>query len=251
MEHERYTELVLGDSDEGEDSSGEKLRLVLFLKEEKLRAHAVKHMTDTAEERTTWKSLGEAERRIVSRTIAALQDLACPHFTLGTAAVPCEAGRQACRLYDACTPLTEELCELYRAAIHQFIREGARVPRMARFLSDRDHNLNLTLMPDRPVVVKASQMEEDVYNVTTCYGGQDVSFARMRDMQVEMIKNEARGRNITLYTDFAWGFEKREREKEAAQQTRKDKTAAARKPAARFRGGGQSWRKYLDDDEEE
>jgi hypothetical protein len=251
FEHIRYKEIPLGSREGSVDLSTGALKLIFFNKDEKLRSHAVKHLTNLAEAQTTWKSLSNDQEKVVARTIKDLQVLGCPHIALKTLIPPCDRGDYRCKLYDLCTPKVKELEEIYLAAVRGFVEDAAQAPRLAEYFSDRDGEYAITLMPERPVVIKAALLDKQAYNLVTCYGGVDISFAQMRDAQLAMIRNEARKKNITLHEEAAWGIEQgpaddfagqaHAGEKATENQKAKDKTRRAR-----FRGGAQSWRRYLD-----
>ncbi|MDI6797551.1 MAG: hypothetical protein QMD09_11425 [Desulfatibacillaceae bacterium] len=255
FEHIRYKEIPLGSGEASVEDGPNALKLIFFNKDEKLRSHAVKHLTNLAEAQTTWKSLSSDQEKVVARTIKDLQVLGCPHIALKTLIPPCDRGDYRCKLYDLCTPKVKELEEIYLAAVRGFVEDAAKAPRLAEYFSDRDLDYSITLMPERPVAIKATLLDNQAYNLVTCYGGVDMSFVQMRDAQLAMIRNEARKKNITLHEEAAWGigqgpaddFQKQAPagESAAGEQTGKTKTRRAR-----FRGGAQSWRRYLDSADE-
>ncbi len=252
-DHHRRISVPLGRPDPSDPLREETFELVLFYKDEKLRSHAVKHLTNLRESETTWKILSPDERGIVTGAILKLQELGCPYFSAAASVPPCEYGVSSCRLYPACSRITGDLEAVYLRALTGFVMESVKVPRYARFFSDRDGNTALAFMPNRPVVVKASLMEENIYNILTCYGAVGMSFAEMRDQQVEMIRNEARGRTITLCDERTWGVEAQSedepREGGTGERDAAAKSAKRKSKAGRFRGGGAHWRRFLDESE--
>jgi hypothetical protein len=255
FEHIRYKEIPLGSREAPAGSRPGALKLIFFNKDEKLRSHAVKHLTNLSEAQTTWESLSGDQEQVVARTIKDLQVLGCPHIALKTLIPPCDRGDYRCKLYELCTPTVKELEEIYLAAVRAFVEDAAKAPRCAEYFSDRDGEYALTLMPERPVAIKATLLDKQAYNLVTCYGGVDMSFAQMRDAQLAMIRNEARKKNITLHEEIAWGlgegqstdFQGQAQEKERAAGKMQGKAKARH---ARFRGGAQSWRRYLDSADE-
>ena len=251
--HRRRLSVPLVPGDNARPDTAEKIEIILFYKDEKLKSHAVKHLTNMGESETTWKGLSSDERAVITRTIGQLQDLGCPHFLIPTTVPPCEYGVSSCRHYPRCAEVTAELEEIYLRAVSQVIFESVQKPRWASFFSDRDGNASLVFMPDRPVVAKASLLEENVYNLLTCYGAVGQSFQEMRDLQMEMIRNEARGRSINLHDENTWGLmdddPTDDEEQEAHEIDAAGKIARKKSRAGRFRGGGAHWRRFLDEHE--
>jgi len=237
----------------GEDcaQTKETIDIILFYKDEKLKSHAVKHLTNLGELETTWKSLSAEDRGVITRTIGRLQDLGCPHFLVPTSVPPCEYGVSSCRHYPRCAGVTADLEEIYLEAVSGVILEAAKIPRWANFFSDRDGNPSLAFMPDRPVIAKASLLEGSIYNILTCYGSVGQGFQEMRDTQVEMIKNEARGRNISFHDENTWGLLDEDPtdvdNEESVEMDAASKNQKRKSKAGRFRGGGAHWRRFLDE----
>lgn len=249
--HRRRLSVPLGRGDEYRDQTEEKIEIILFYKDEKLKSHAVKHLTNLGELETTWKSLSAEDRGVITRTIGRLQDLGCPHFLVPTAVPPCEYGVSSCRHYPRCAGVTADLEEIYIRAVSGVILEGVKIPRWASFFSDRDGNPSLVFMPDRAVIAKASLLEGRTYNILTCYGSAGQGFQEMRETQVEMIRNEARGRNITFHDENTWGIKDEDPNdgdnQETAEMEAVSKGQKRKSKAGRFRGGGAHWRRFLDE----
>ncbi|MBU2490738.1 MAG: hypothetical protein KKA60_15225 [Proteobacteria bacterium] len=247
-DHERYREIELhGAGPAGTQARGDRLLVVLFRKQEKLRSHAVKHFTNLTETDTTWKALGGEVHTMVTQAIRELQDLGCPYFSQGLATPPCQGSTSRCRLFLSCGRIVAKMEDKYLELVENFLKESGQAPRYSYFFSDHEAAEIFCAMPDRPVVVKAVAWREGIYNLSTCYAGSGVSFTEMRDIQLDKIKNEARSRNIQLCSDVAWGVDQASEplapEGEAAAEAKKP-GRPDRKP---YKGGAQTWRKYLDD----
>ncbi|MBW1990497.1 MAG: hypothetical protein JRI97_13280, partial [Deltaproteobacteria bacterium] len=122
-------------------------------------------------------------------------------------------------------------------------------PRYAYFFSDRENADIFCAMPDRPMVIKAVEWEDGVYNLSTCYAGSGLSFTEMRELQLEKIKAEARSRNIELCSDLAWGVARGGTEPPEDEAEKPSRPAKAKKRP--YRGGARHWRSYLEDWEAE
>lgn len=251
--HRRRIIVPLGSSDPRDPLREETFELILFYKDEKLKSHAVKHLTNLGESETAWKSLSFEERAIVTDTIRRLQDLGCPHFSVPTSVPPCEYGVSSCRFYPRCGEITAELEQVYLRAVTEVITQSIERPRWASFFSDRDGNPSLVFMGDRPVVAKASLMEDNVYNIITCYSSVGQGFQEMRDLQLEMIKNEARGHTIIYHDEAAWGLAGDETDEDIEQENGENdpvgKSHKRKNKSGRYRGGGAHWRRFLNERE--
>ena len=255
--HPRYREIPLADPS-GEDKDKSRLKIILFKRDEKLRSHALKHFANLAESGAVRDGNVELDQSLVVKCIAGLKELGCPYYVLGTQFPLCERGRGQCRLFNPCSKIVEKLENAYLEVVARFIRDGGEVPRYAYFFSDREGNQVFCTMPDRPVVLKAFALADGTYNLVTCYSGPDISFQELRDLEIEKMRNEARSRNISLYSDEEWGFETlgntlgREDSRKMEEQEWDESGKTARKHKQRYyRSGAGSWRRYLDDCDDE
>ncbi len=250
--HPRYREFSLaglpGHADQG------KLKIILFKRDEKLRSHALKHFANLAESEPSSLAMGGADLAMVIDCIARLKKLECPYYVLGTQFPPCERGRGQCRHFYPCGEITSDLEDAYLNVVAELIEKGGEVPRYAYFFSDRESNDIFCTMPDRPVVIKAFKLPDGVFNLVTCYSGPDIPFMELRDLEVEKMRNEARSRNISLYSSFKWGFDseeevpEQEMEQDAHDREELESRQKTRKRQRRYsRGGGGNWRKYLEE----
>ncbi|MFP4474336.1 MAG: hypothetical protein ACLFOY_02185 [Desulfatibacillaceae bacterium] len=247
MTHERFREIPLAQA-VPDRSSGSRdcLRIVLFWKDEKLRSHAVKHVTNFSETANAGAqtSLNESE---ITICVSRLQELGCPYFVEHAFEPPCEGPAGRCGLYESCTPHVRDLEQAYLDMVSDALREGGAAPRYAMFYSDWDENDMFCLMPDRPMVVKAAMLEGGDYNLMTCYADAGLSFSEMRNMQLEKIRNEARRRNLNLCSREGWGVVSEDQDARASRDDN-GKMKKRLKPYKRESGG---WRRYLDGLEEE
>jgi hypothetical protein len=221
----------------GKDEAGDTLRVILFQKDEKLRAHALKHIAG-------FDAPARGRNTALEAAVSALQEAGCPYFKGGALDPPCETARGRCPLWDKCSPHARALEDAYLEVVKSALKEGGLAPRYARFYSDWDKNALFCLMPRRPMVVKASRLEGGDYNLMTCYADPSMSFTEMRDMQLERIRAEARRKNIDLCSREGWGLVP-EGDLRVFDETPKTSRKNAKKPRIYRRESG-SWRRYLE-----
>ena len=250
QEHARYYEINLDGASEAMDQQSQgPLKIVLFRRAAKLRSHAVKHLTNLSQYETTWKRMGSVDMELVRRCISDLEKAGCPYFLFHPENPPCDDGREGCRLFDRCPRSVRDLEAAYCNALVQCLMEGGSVPRYAYYYCDNEQAHMFCLMPEAPLVLKASLLpDEEIYNLMTCYGSEGISFTEMRDIQVEKIRNEARAKNTDLCSLSGWGLEEaRTFQAREHAKGRKQKGRKSRQEKKFHKRGGGDWKKYLDD----
>ncbi|MBI9074701.1 MAG: hypothetical protein JEZ02_04745 [Desulfatibacillum sp.] len=248
QDHPRYYEIGL-EAGSGATSLHEDgpLKIVLFRRAAKLRSHAVKHLTNLSQYENTWKRMGCVDMSLIRRCISDLETAGCPYFQFNPENPPCDDGRAGCRLFERCPSSVKELEKAYCQTLVQCLSEGGHVPRYAYYFCDNEQAHMFCIMPDAPLVLKASLLpDEEIYNLMTCYGSEGMSFTEMRDIQVEKIRNEARTKNTDMCSLAGWGLEEA-RACQARQHTegRNEKGRKSRRPQKYHKRGGGDWRKYL------
>ncbi|ACL05498.1 hypothetical protein [Desulfatibacillum aliphaticivorans] len=228
------------------------LRIVLFRRAAKLRSHAVKHLTNLTQYETTWKRISGVDIELIRRCIADLEKAGCPFFKFSPENPPCDDGREGCRLFDRCPASVKQLEQAYCNALVQCLMEGGQVPRYAYYYCDNEQAHMFCLMPDAPLVLKASLLPEETetYNLMTCYGSEGVSFTEMRDIQVEKIRNEARAKNTDLCSLAGWGLEQARSDQAREHAKGRESAKKKRRLKKRHKRGGGNWKQYLNEYED-
>jgi len=245
-DHPRYQEVDVASGCGRCPQSGSSLKIIVFMQDAELRSHAVKHLLDLGELETVWRGVMTLDEASAVGCIGQLQRLGCPGFALGLSRPPCKG----CRLYGPCGAATADIEDDYLRAIRFILEEGGRIPRFACYWSDHDGYEVFVLMPDRPVVVKASLVLEGCLNVMTCYGAAGDSFTEMRRQQVDkMMSQTRRKKNIVFCREEAWGIAPA---KPAEDGEQGEKKPCGRKPKKKERKSRKTpWRQYLNQLDEE
>jgi len=183
------------------------ISVIIFLKDWKLRSHAIKHFTNMMELDEYSKITRYNIEDIVAR-VDSLREIGCPFFRYNAYMPPCRRNGQLCHLWDKCTKFTERIEKLYLDIIEYVIEEAGKIPRYALY-NARDHVNYCCMIPNLRLVAKLSWIPEyKVYNVMTCYQpitGIKASWNEIRDYAVRRIKKEA-GRSVTWCAPDTWGF---------------------------------------------
>lgn len=181
----------------------EVLKITLFHQYAKLRSHAVKHLANKKE--PYWTEKLEADTEIIDRSIADLQNIACPYFTAILPEPPCKG----CALSQKCNVCTAKLENEYLRIIRNVLEEGCAKPRYSCFHSKKMNNSLFLTMPDKPVITKSALLDNDdaVYNLMTVYtANAGITFSEMLKKQREKIANEAKTNSIHWCNPVQWGF---------------------------------------------
>ncbi len=253
QDHARYYEIGLKSDPQAPTHRQEgPLKIVLFRRAAKLRSHAVKHLTNLSQFQGTWKRMASLDITLIRNCITDLEEAGCPYFQFSPENPPCDDGRAGCHLFERCPRSIRDLEKAYLQALVECLSEGGEVPRYAYYFSDNDQAHIFCLMPDAPLVLKASLLPgDDIFNLMTCYGGEGINFTEMRDLQVDKIRNEARSKNTDLCSLTGWGLEDVSRtQAKNNRQPRKGKRSQSGRPKKFHKKGGGDWRKYLDEYDE-
>lgn len=243
-EHSRYRELPVLETRYGcLDSSDGMLKIIVYTHDAELRSHAVKHLLNLDEQDNVWSGLMGRNADAVADHLAALEKIGCPSMTLGIHRPPCRTGNRICLRYHACTSVVSTLETRYLEIIQMVMEESTAIPRVAWFHTTEYGYDAVAMMPDRPIVAKASAVGDQVMNLMTCYAATDLSFSRMRSQQVEMIRNEARNNKPVFCTPETWGLNPAPGPK----RKKKKPSSKVRYRKEKYR----SWRTHLDDLAEE
>ena len=241
-EHSRYREILLNNSI-GPDctkAGDNALKIVLFHRDEKLRSHAVKHFTNTSEMEEIWKKVFSLNISVVLKSISDLQDIGCPYFSRGFSSPPCiKKGGIKCSLFEKCSEFTSDIENEYLCAIDKILKEGVNIPRYAFFSSTyTDPHDRLCLIPNTKIVLKASLLKNNIYNLSTCYGKTGIKYKEMLYRETKKITDEAFSKNISWYSEKNWGLTSSSDKKHKKRKNR------VKNPYKRCSGGG--WQQYLD-----
>lgn len=225
----------------------ERLKVIMFNKNERLRSHAVKHLMN-ATERDDWEAiLGFSISELVLKSHSMLKDLGCPFFTLETYTPPCERGKSMCRTYEKCEVMIEKLETIYLEAVEKVIDFAAKRPRHARYRNKDDHFINV-MLADIPLVAKLTRLEsEDTCNVMTCYRPVQGGFATPKEAREQVrrrILHEKKGQ-VDWATPQTWGLAESDDEGFSEEKQKKRKKPKTERIPYRA-GGASNWRRYLE-----
>lgn len=236
--HPRYREIQMtSDHIQCPPGTPGQLSIILFSQDAEFRSHAVKHLLNLQELETVWKGLLAVGDEEITRCISDLQHLGCPSMAMGLSRPPCKG----CRIYYQCTEWVAPIEKEYLRIVQDIITDGGRIPRYACFYSDAEGYSVFCVMPDRPVILKASVIDNRYLNLMTCYGGANLSFSEMRHLQVDKIMNEARRKNIIFRNEATWGIES------PVESSGDRKPGKSKKKRKKRKARNVPWRKYLDD----
>ena len=227
--HPRYREIQIGNiGGDSSDQSSLTLGIILFIDSKKLRSHAVKHLTDEKEFAKTWSQIEYVDKELILRSRALLEKIECPHYALGIESPKCHG----CPKYNLCTEFISDLENEYINLTWKVIKEGSDIPRYAGYSSRKKNNAVFVLMPNRPVVVYASLLEDNSFNLMTCYSDARRNYIEMRDYLAEKVRRRARKNSIMWCEESTWGIGEI------------FPSENIKRPFCR--GGSTSWRQYLD-----
>ncbi|RLC03189.1 MAG: hypothetical protein DRI57_29365 [Deltaproteobacteria bacterium] len=243
----RYKEIPVQNCEPGcPHPDGEVLRIILFKKDQLLRSHAVKHFTNTGEEKS-WKGVMPFGSHLIIQLISDLENIECPFMERDWHDdPPCSN----CRRFTRCSEIMNEAEKAYLDIVEKILEEGASMPRYACFFSDEIREYVFCTVPDRKIVAKAA-LDGDIYNLMTCHS--PLGFKSVKEIcekQMEKILSEARSKNIVWCNLMNWKARtehadsaKKKRKKGKQSKKRSSKKKAHGKHHSK--GGGSSFRKYL------
>ena len=248
MNHSRYLEIGIKPCIHYKSERLESLlKIVLFKNDKNLRSHTIKHFANLLEFEKIWrryvpKGINE---NVITSSASAIKDIGCPYFNLSLNTPPCHH----CTIFDLCNEHIKELESLYLSCLEKVLQEGGNIPRYAHFLSKRHDNEMIYLMPESAVIAIASILKNDIYNLSTCYVKPNTRLNEMRDREIQKIKDEASLNTIAWCNELGWGIQSFIDKIDLPERVNK-KTNKKRQKAKPFRGGGQTWRQYLDEPED-
>jgi|GEM_PF-4188872 len=168
--HPRYREYHIRSfcPSSGCPQTGSKFKIILYIKDQELRSHAIKHLADT-NQIEVWEKLTTAFNNkigVIINNIQAIKDIGCPYFaTINEDDPPC----LTCQLYKKCSPHAQEIEELYISMIDATLSKGVKIPRYACYVTHKQLKY-FTTIPDIRVVAHACyEPTRQVYNLMTCY----------------------------------------------------------------------------------
>lgn len=232
VSHARYRRIPVQVCHQGcPHKQGNDLKIIIFKNDRKLRSHAVKHFLNLTEE---WKG------KNLSDQIAALENLGCPFFESGC--TPDRPPCNKCSLFGRCTQEISKVEAMYIEALERMLHESGDIPRYACFHSRTENNPVFRSVPEQKFTVKASLLNGDVYNLSTCYHITGISnMKELCDSEVRDIRGEAHPGAIMWCDELSWGLSK-----EAGHEKKKKRSRKPIKKVRRHRGGGKSFRKLLE-----
>lgn len=240
-QHERYREIVVQQCNPYCPQTGVgKLLIIVYLKDDKFRSHAVSHLANLLELEYSWRKwLSPTQNKIVLQTISDLGKLNCPFLILRLAKPPCST----CQSYQICTGVVADLEKAYLGIIEEVLQEGGNLPRYACFILKEKNVPVYYTMPTDSIVVKAA-LSGAYYNVMTCYCKAGISVPEFYDRQSKKIREEANDvRNIIWCNESNWGLTR------TSIITPSQSTLPARQkgPKQRYSRRSGGFRQYLDD----
>ncbi len=229
--HKRYKEfsLKVGDDKKTESHSTIDIGIIFFVNDYKLRSHAVKHLTNSIDFENIWKNVLSKDIRFISNIISALKAIDCPFFELNYETPPCHK----CHSYKDCTRYVSSLETEYLEGINQFIIQTGILPRYAVYNSNNRKMEILSVLSDSRVVLKACQIEGNIFNLMTCYAKNGLSFFHILRKEVSKIESEADNKNILWCNSSNWAIGLNIEDKKKSKNPYR-------------RAGGDNWKQYLE-----
>jgi hypothetical protein len=238
--HKRYHEFSLSSCfDPFLKDETSTLNIILFMDDRKLRNHAVKHLTNPGEFEAVWGKMVPLSNQAISENIEFAKSIGCLYFSLGAQSPPCNA----CRLFDRCTDIMRDVDDAYLKCAEQVIEQCCRIPRFAYFIAGTSDQSFVFALPDRPIVMKASQLDKKIFNLMTLYNRPDIAFTEFRENEIRKISYQAERNNISWCTEETWGMEIHSKETISPKKAKKGK----KKLKPYKKNCKQNWKEYLDE----
>lgn len=217
MGHKRFFSTSFKICCEDCPKDGTPLKIILFLRDEYLRSHTIRHFIIKEEEIKIWGKLSPSIGAEIDNCRKALYALGCPSLTKSMEVPPClikkEGGsirKERCRYYDRCTDFVKNLESEYLEIARKTIIRGGNIPLYACYTEkdkiEKDKKASsLCILSDQMVAAKAFYLNNDnIYNLATCYAPKPVShFQEVRDYTRRKIYKEALDKP-SLCTHEAW-----------------------------------------------
>ena len=185
--------------------NGPDLKIILYIKDKKLRSHAIKHFTDT-NEFPAWNKLSNISRQNARQIVTYcnyIKTIGCPYLrtSYDKSDPPCER----CTLYKQCSKYANFIEDKYIKIIEAAITQGIAIPRYACYILA--NNLQyFVVIPDTNVAVKACyDNTRQAYNLTTCYCNPYKQWPDFLNSQEKNIKKQAdRTKTVIWCTTEKW-----------------------------------------------
>jgi hypothetical protein len=232
--HPRFREYAL-DQCSAPEFRNEPLRLVLFKKEEKLRSHAVKHVTNS------YQNFGDQSK--IQETIQKLEALGCPFFSEFR---PDSPTCGSCRLFAPCGEIVPEIVDIYLNAVESTIEEARTLPRYVLFNSMDSNNRHIRFLSDQRFVAMAQKMSNtSEFNLFTCYQKSNFQLSQLIPHLRRKISEEFGNPAENIWCDHGnWN------PPEPSAADKPGKKRKKKKKPYKKKGGGGNFRHYLDDFDE-
>ena len=244
LDHTRYYEIPLtGCKAPCQNDNQQPLNIILFKDDRKLRSHTVKHFTNLVEFESAWKGMVSVSHEAIVERIEAVKNIGCLYYELGSTTPPCGA----CRQFDNCTELANDLESAYLECALSVLDQCSHIPRFAFFLSATDDNQLFIALPDRPIVMKASRLKDNIYNLMTLYSRTHISFSEMRDIEMRKIQKQADRKTLSWCTRETWDLFDIVQGTASIKKRVKKSKKNRKKFAPYKRAGQQNWKEYLND----
>lgn len=220
------------------DQETSALKIILFKSKYKLRSHAIKHFTNTLEFETIWKNYLPKNIGSLAKYITDLENIECPFFKSIYDTPPCHK----CRIFKHCTPYASGIENTYLAGIEDVIIEDGNLPRYTIFFSKKFKNETFSGLSNNRVILKASIIEKDIFNLTTCYVKIGKPLVEIMSNEVAKILAEADNQSIKWCNKSKWGI---------GISIDDQKKNIKKSPNSPYRrGSGGNWKQYLDETED-
>ncbi len=231
------------------EENADQTDIIIFINNYKLRAHAIGHFANT-EEMKHWAMLPDWDLNVFSTCINSLKDLGCPFFNLNMDRLPpCKDASFRCPVTVNCGEVVKPLEEAYSQAIQKIIDKTGSLPRYSRFIG-RQNRYFCWLFSNQGILIKM-EWSRDAYNVMTAYKprqGSNLPFKTILGHIIRRIGSEA-GAQLIWCDQTTWGLVQGDPENDPPQNENRKKQKASGRPVRFIRGGGQSWRQYLNEEQ--
>jgi hypothetical protein len=250
--HPRYQEIIFNCGNGNYHNQVKRtLKIVLFISNIKLRCHTVKHLMNPEEFEKTWKTIIPIDKELVYESIDNLKSIGCERDVHWKNTPPCEdcQSRNA-KKFKLClrTDFISELENHYIKANLQSIRKGGDIPRYVDYFSDLIENEMFVLMPDWPIVIKATLLEGGTYNLVTSYSDVErPDFVEMRNYEIIKIRTQARKKTIIWCDKNTWEIDSSTDNAGFSPKMKQKKTKKKKIRRPYNRGGSCNWKQYQDE----
>ena len=240
--HKRYHEFSLASCcAPSENENPPSLNIILFKDNRKLRNHAVKHFFNSSEFEAVWAKMTSFSHQTISKRIESVKNIGCLYYSMAAESPPCNA----CPFFSRCTDIMHDVDDAYLNCAKQVVEQCCQIPRFAYYIKKETTIHKIFALPDRPIVIIASQLDDNVFNLNTLYNVPNISFPKFREGQIIKIGYESERKAIVWYTENTWGM--KTYRKEAKNSNKKIKKGKKKKLKPYSRHGKQSPKQYLNE----